>query len=667
MFYDGTGTTAANNVFKITLNGTLVTVVFPASGGGTNTALGPSTVAGSVLGIINAALPAGVQAVQEGAQIRIHAMGVAYLTPSSQIIVGDGTANNVLGFSAGTVAASTPLDALQLASALTDHIASSDFTTWMFLPATGSAGYFSAKGIASTVSDPTGNVYLYLQSQTIGQASSLLFANATSADALSIGTGLGVVAGNGSSGDAALNGFFVVSSDPTSGSGSINTSRFNDGVGQDGFVGQTYVDAVTGLTFTILPRAGGLLYPEGTTATLSFRVSTNFVTDANIPTLAIPGVELIVSNTVGVTVGDTALVETYQRGGAEPSIGEVYYVSYTYQKTDFSSKLFSKLSDVVNEYGPVSPDNPLSLAAYVAFLNGASVIGCQQVMKTPGLSTASEANYMAAVDQSAGPSLPGYVYPAVLVLLTPATTNLSSYLSIHCDVQSSIRYKAERTCIFGYASGTLASQAIALAQVAGSTRVRFVYPDIASLSLTNTLGVTSTYLVDGRYLATAVAAATTASTIDPATPWESRKIVGFVSLNRRLDIITANQLAVGGVTVLENKPPFITIRHGLTSDTTNILTKTPTIIQIADEIQKQVRAVCSPYVGSKFLPQILGQIQSRLSQMFIAAVSAQIISSFTGITVSIDPTDPTAIVVSAFYQPVWPLLYIQVTLTVSSS
>jgi len=668
-FYDGSDPSfPANNVFKLTVNGTLITVVFTASASGTETAVGPA-IAGSVIQTLNTALataPGPVKAIQEGAKIRFYGTAAANLSGSAVLIVGDGSANDTLGLTSGVVAAATPVTVKQLASALRGHIASADSTNWFLTPATSSAGYFSAKGLATSVVSSTGEEYLLLQSRTLGTASSFQFATASLNDALRTGSGLGMVSGDGSSGDPALNGFFVTSSDPTSGSGSANTSVFNSGVGQDGFVGQTYVDDVTGLTFTVLPRSGGLSYPTGSTATLSFRVSTNFVTDANIPTLAISGLELTVANTVNVPVGDTALVETFKRGGSEPSIGEVYYVSYNYLKTDFSSKLFARLSDVVNEYGPVSPDNPLSLAAYFAFLNGSSVIGCQQVPKTPGLSTASEAAYQAAIDLSSGPSLPGFVSPSVLVPLTPATETLARYTAIHCDVQSSIRYKAERTAIFGFGSGTRTDQALAIAAAAGDTRVRFVYPDIASVALTNVLGVTKTYLVDGRYPAAAVAASTTAPTIDPATPWESRQIIGFTALNRRLDTVTANQLAVGGITVLENRPPFIRIRHGVTSDVTNILTKTPTVIQIADEIQKRVRAVCSPFIGAKFLPQILGQIEGRLSEMFKQAVAEQIITTFTGITVTVDPSDPTAIIVEAYYQPVWPLLYIQVTLRVSA-
>lgn len=672
-FYDGTDPLyPANDTFKITVNGTLITVVFSSSPTGTDTAIGPN-IAGSVLDALNtafAAAPGTVAATQEGASIRIYASGTENLAQSSALIVGDGNANSVLGFSSGTIASVNPITAKQLASALQSNVNNLDFPNWILDPTTLSTSYFQGEALASTATSATNQSYLYVQSRAnagLGTASSIQFQDAAANNALRTGSGLGVVAGDGSSGEAAINGFFVTSSDPANGSGSANTSVFNSGVGQDGIIGQTYVDDVTGLTFTVLPRAGGLQYPTGGSATLSFRVSTIFVTDANIPTLAIPGLDLTVSNTAGVAVGDTALVETFKRGGAEPGIGELYYVSYNYAKTDFSPKLFARLQDVVNEYGVVSPDNPLSLAAYLAFLNGSSVIGCIQVPKTPGSATASEAAYQAAIDVSSGESLPGFVAPAVLVLLTPATANLVRYMTIHCDTQSSIRFKAERTAIFGFAAGTRIDQALTLAQSAGDTRVRFVYPDIASISLTDALGTTRSYLVDGRYLAVAVAASTTSPIIDPATPWESRSLTGFTSLNRRLDAVRMNQLAVGGITVLENRPPFIRIRHGLTSDVSNVLTKTPTVIQIADEIQKRVRAVCNPFIGAKFLPQLLGQIEGRLSEMFKAAVNEQIITSFTNVAVTADPTDPTAILVSAYYQPVFPLLFIQVQLRVSAS
>jgi len=239
-------------------------------------------------------------------------------------------------------------------------------------------------------------------------------------------------------------------------------------------------------------------------------------------------------------------------------------------------------------------------------------------------------------------------------------------MAIHCDVQSSIRYRSERTAIFGFASGTQPVQATAISVATGASRVRFVYPEIATIRLTDVLGASRDYLVDGRYIAAAVAANTTAPSIDSATPWTGRLLSGFLSLGRRLDAVQANQVAAKGITVIEDRLPFLRIRHGLTSDMTDILSKLPTVVQIADDMSKRARAELDPFIGVKFLPQILGQIEGRLAEMFKRAVQEQIITSFTGISVAVDPEDPTAVLVEAFYIPVFPLLYIQLQFRVSA-
>ena len=672
-FYDGTGTVAANNYFVFEANSVLVPVTLSASAGGTATALGPASNPASAIGQILAAVgatTANVSVFQEGAGIRLVCDDLA---PSATLTVGAGSANGILGFSEGDTSVPSGVTAKQLASALMNHAAAN--VNFASVTMNGyqspNSAYFAGRALASVEFDSTGNEYLYLECGTqgvsaYGVASSILFKTPVADDVLVTGTLLLIKAGDGSSGEAAINGFFVISTDPTNGSGSADTSVLNSGVGQDGFVGQTYRDAVTGLTFTILPRAGAVPYPTGSNSTLTFRVSKTFTTDGNIPTLAIPGVELTVTNTAGIVSGDSALVETFKKTGDEPDIGEVYYVSYRYRKLDYTPRLYSRLSDVTAEYGAVSPDNPLSLAAYFAFLNGASVVGTYQVLKQSGSSQASEQAYLNALVALEGASLPGNLNPTVLCLLTPATQNLAKATAIHCDIQSSIRYRAERTAIFGFASGTQPLQAGAIATATGSTRVRFVYPDIATITLTDFLNQQKDYLVDGRYIAAAVTAATTSMSVDPATPWTGRLLSGFTALQRRLDAVQANQVASRGVTVIEDRLPFLRVRHGLTSDMTNVLTKTPTVIQIADEMQRRCRLVLDPYIGIKFLPQVIGQIEGQLSEMFKRAIAEQLITSFTGINVAVDPEDPTAILVEAYYVPVFPLLYIQITLRVSA-
>jgi len=271
-----------------------------------------------------------------------------------------------------------------------------------------------------------------------------------------------------------------------------------------------------------------------------------------------------------------------------------------------------------------------------------------------------------ALQEIEGEILPG-VFPLVIVPLVSASDLLLVELSKHCDLQSSLRYRAERTAIVGFGAGTLPEEAQRMAKNTKNARVRLVYPDILSSTVTNARGVSQTYLLDGRYMAVALSAATTTQTIDAATPWTNRAVVGFDTLARNLDAVSANQTANAGVTVLQQRGGQIVVRHGLTSDMTSILTKTPTVIQISDDIHRRCRTLLDGYIGEKFSAGVTGQIEGRVNALFQQLVRDQIIDSYTGLSVTQDPEDPTGLLIEVYYRPVFPLLYIQFTFYVRSS
>lgn len=675
LFYDGSGTNAVNNVFKFTLDGQPVVVTFTASGTGTSTALGTETITGSILNQIQlamAALPGApfgnLVAIQAAKLVRQEGAGIRITSPSSDsaanIEIGDGSANSVLGFSEGQSALRTGVEAAQLASALMNHAQSAGNFNLMLLSYNAPAAtYFAGKALASTLKDDVNNEYLYLQSLTTGTSSVLEWAASSSDDIMLYGTGLNTEAGNGAVGETGKSGFFVTSTDPN-GSGSINTSMFNSGVGQDGTVGQTYIDLVTGLAFTILPRTGNLNYPVAGTFRLA--VSKTFTTDANIPTKALNGVELLVANTNAVAISDTALVETFERGGQEPAVGDLYYVSYIYTKQDFTAGLYTKLSAIEAAYGEVSLENPVSLAAYFMILNGAVLVGIQQVPKAPGERSATLVSYRDAVDDLARP-LPGGFSPDILLPLRGDSLAFFQYITRHADIMSSPRYKAERTVIAGVAGGTDHKEVQNVARAVKAGRFRLCYPDVAVTTLTDSLNRSTEILVDGPYLASALGGSVVSPNVDVATPWTGRLLVGFNQLARILDAVEQNQVAVAGVTLLEDRPPFLRVRHGLTTDMADILTKTPTIIQIADEVQRQSRDALEVFIGVKFLQGILTQVEGRLAKVMADLQQGQIITAFTGVKATVDATDPTQADVEAFYSPVFPLLYLWLTFHLRSS
>ena len=689
-FFDGTGATPANNVLSFVIDGVPVEVTFTANVGGsaTPTAIGPGTTAGSVIGQIRAALVAlpgdplslggnaAALVVQEGAGIRL--VSTRMDSRSAVSIVG-GSALSVLGLQEGDAAIRSLVNAGRLVSALMGHRNNSSFAGFMLGFTTGAVGFASANhfaglGIAAVIKDQANSEYLYLQSAPntvaeFGAGSAVAVLDPTTASWLAINTGLLATTGQGQTGEAALDGYFV-KSNKTAGSGSANTSMLN-ATGQDGIVGQTYRDAVTGLTFTILPRGfhdaplgPWLNYPTG--ETIRINVSKTFTANANIPHNAINGVELKVANTTNVGVGDTAILETFGRGGNEPSIGDLYYVSYDYTKQSFSTSFYTKLSAVEKAFGSIHPDNPATLASYLAMINGAVLVGVKQVERAEGSPFASLATYKDAIEELEG-VLPGHVKPDMIVPLKGDSTQLFQLLAKSNDMQSSIRYRGERTSIIGMSAGSGPEEAKTLAKTLRNQRMRVVYPDIAVMQLTDHLNVTREHLIDGPMLAAMLAGSVVSPNVDVATPWTGRNLVGVSQLGRILDAVKQNQVAQAGITVLEDRPPFVRVRHGLTTDMSNILTKTPTIMLIADDVQQQSRGLLEQFVGIKFLPGILSQIEGQLAMLLKGMIAAQIIAAYTGIKARTSPDDPTVAEIEAFYQPVFPLLYLVLTYHLRSS
>jgi len=688
VFYDGTGAQPANNKFKFSLDGYSCEVTFVSSDTGTTNILGVAAAAGDrVILQIQTALanlpgaPFGdLAAVQAALLVRGDGAGIRITSPTykeaSQVVIGNGSANAVLGFTEGTVAARTLVSAELLASALNSDRAS---TVAAFLEDFTSIGVaaqeFAAQAVAKVIADSSGRKYLHIASagpatSDYGTGSSIVLKDATTKSWLFVGTGIDELTNNGSVGDAAINGFYVTSN-KSDGTGSSNTSLLNSGTGQDGRIGQTYRDEVTGLTFTLLPRGWHnnslgpwISYPAA--ATLRFDVAEAVTTNANIPIRTLPGVELLVANTAGVTIGDTALVTTYPRGGEEPAIGDVYYASYVYQKDSFTTQFFTKMSSIEAAFGPIHPDNPLTLAAYLAITNGAVLVGLKQVPRAEGSIYADVNTYVNAITELEG-VLPGNIRPDMITPLRGDSTQMYQLLKRSNDIQSSIRYRAERTSILGVAAGTTEEQAKTLAQTLSSDRMRLVYPDIALMNIEDTNGTTKEYLIDGPMLAAMLTGSVVSPNVDVATPWTRRKLVGPTQLARILDAVQQNLLAVKGITVLEDKPPFISVRHGLTTDMTNILTKTPTVRLIADHVQQQSRETLDQFIGIKFLPGILSQVEGRLARLLQTLVKQEIIAIYTGVKATVDPEDPTVANVEAFYQPVFPLLYLLLTFHLRSS
>lgn len=534
----------------------------------------------------------------------------------------------VLGFNEGDSVGATNVSGQDVVNALDD-----------------TAGFLAA-GVAYT-SSLNGSTYVTIESITTGATTSSVGFVTGSGSAFNETAGTGVVPGtSGDNGEDARDGFDVTSNNP-------------NGSGGSGTPGQTYTDQRTGLRFTILPSSTGS-YTIGGSFTMF--VSSTWNVNPAIPYLSIPGIEIIVTDTVNVGVNDTATVRTFNPGGLEPAIGDFYYITYFFKKQDFSPRLFQQFKSIEANFGPLSAENRVSLAAYLCILNGAVLVGIKQVLKVPNSNQASDQSFIAAIQELAIP-LPGQVKPDIIVPLS-TSTQVYNYLLQHVETQSNIRNQAERLGFIGFASGTSPTNAQTIAKALLSNRMIAVYPDSAVITLTNEKGESFEQLVDGTFLAAALAGAVTSPAVDVATPYTRRTVQGFTRLPRVMDPVESNQTAVAGVTILEDLDPIIRVRQGLTTDMSNVLTREPTVTQIADFVMQQSRIILDSFVGTKFLASRTNEVEVTMTALFNQLVQAEIVAAYTGIAAEVSPDDPTVLLFSAFYQPIFPLLYLVLTFNV---
>lgn len=616
-------TAGVNDQLIVTVNGILYTIALPA---------GSSVTTSSVVTAINGTPGlSGVASSGTGPNANKLRLTSPTNNTNSTILLGGGTANSTLGFSTNQFASQTRVTAQEVVNEL---MATSGFVA----------------GAVASVDNINSLNYITFESTTVGAAGSSIGFGVVSNSAFNPSTNIGLTPGtDGDNGEDAISNFTVASSNPSGSSGT-------------GFPGQTYVDAATGLRFSILPSKTGTYDSAGN---FTLIVTQTFNVNPSVSHYAIPGLETTVSNTVGVVVNDTGTVQTFNPSGTAPEIGDAYYISFLYQKQDFTPRLFQQTKTIEANFGLVAPQNFVSLAAFLGITNGAVLVGISQVLKAPNTNQATDSSFITAINNLATP-LPGTVKPDILIPLA-TTTPVYAALTKHCEVQSGIRFQSERMGFIGVASGTSPSNAQVIARGLASNRIIEFYPDSVVITFTDATGQSFDSVVDGTFFAAGAAGAVCSPAIDVATPYTRRRLQGYTSIPRVLDPVTANQTAVAGVTILEFVTPSVRIRQGLTTNMSNILTRLPTVTQISDFVQEQSRVNLDSFVGTKFLASRSNDVIVSMTAFLKGLIQAEIIAAFTGLAAEPDAEDPTTLDFNAYYQPIFPLLYLILTFNLRSN
>jgi hypothetical protein len=452
--------------------------------------------------------------------------------------------------------------------------------------------------------------------------------------------------------------------------GSVTT--YNQNIG---YLGKTYIDPTTGFRITFSNNSGlfnptvgqTVIYDIGDPTTSDATQKLYITANTNIVRV-VPGVNLTVATTSGGSqsnIDDTVIISTFNKSGNEPNVGDLYYVTFDKEKTDYQTRFLTNMRDVVKYFGPLDINNRLTIAANVAFLNGAQAVAMKQIQRQTDGTDASVQDYIDGIDAFNEP-LPNGLRPSMIQPLT-SDSQVIAYLKSSNAIQSSIRYKNERTSVVGFAVGTEPETVIQSVKNIKSEKITAIYPDGAVIGINDAYGNEVEYIVDGSIVAAAVAGRDVSPVYDIATPLTNTTLTGFKRLYRRLDNVNAALVANAGCTVLEEQVPVIRILFYLTTDTSTVLTRDPRIVEVKHFIQSGMRNVLNRYIGVKNLPKIRTQVRDTVGNYFKSLKQRELIYDFKGISVTPNDQDPSTLDVEAYYSPVFPLNWIVVTLNLRQS
>ncbi len=446
-------------------------------------------------------------------------------------------------------------------------------------------------------------------------------------------------------------------------------------VGTAGYLGQTYIDVNTAVKFTLVDPTTALsygyvqlpspsyLFQPGDTLTFTISRETGLRTGSTV--IAIPGLRTTVVTTLGMNVGDTATISTFNRAGNSPSVGEYYYVSFTTAKqaSDYALQTFTSAAAAYAVYGQPTVANRLSLAIQLLTQNGAQQFACVQVQTQQGLPVASDQSFVDAINSLTTP-LPGGRRPNVIVPLSTSATVQQS-LGQFLTKQATPRQKGEAIGFIGFDAYTTPIAAVATAQAIANNRIVAVAPFSVGIMLQGPTDIEAVeYALTGEFVAAALAGLNLSPVNDVATTLTNQTVTGFSRSLVTFDAPTMDLMAASGITVLTDVAGGLNVRHYKTTDPSNPLTSEPYITTTNDFIAQAFRKSFRQFIGLKMTSELPSSIEV-VGNALLSGFKNILITQADPVVVTPSVSDPTTVAVSVSYVPMFSLLTVNMTFTVN--
>lgn len=367
--------------------------------------------------------------------------------------------------------------------------------------------------------------------------------------------------------------------------------------------------------------------------------------------------------------------------GASTDPGTAVWVTYDYVVPDyFAPRTLDNFEDIKALYGTplnLNPQavgdsayrsvvSPLSLAAQIALQNGAAeVVLVPLDVADNATSAAVRTALAAAYDKISTDYAVSLVVPLTDGVATADAPGVGLDLQAHVFSASNDGFL--RTGVLGFDPAvTTAPDSLVATGGFKSKRIMLAFASSAGLQVYNG-NANQTVVVGHQYLAAAYAGRMAAMPVQKSLTKE--QVAGFAGVaGTPLSNALKNQYAAGGVAVTEiDRLGRIVVRHGLTTDRTNINTAEMSVVRARDTmvtlLQNGVEQ--SGLVGQAIDDMTPLNVKSVISGLLEYAVSNGVFVSYDQLGVRQASTDPSVIEVKFAYRPAYPLNYILISFSIN--
>jgi len=402
------------------------------------------------------------------------------------------------------------------------------------------------------------------------------------------------------------------------------------------------------------------------------------------------GASLTLNTDYSISTSNNVTTLTTITGGAGlQAVGANGWIAANYNYTTAvtgTTYTFYNFNSVQNTFGPafsygsngaITVNSPATLAAWLAFQNGAQVVSCQNIVSASN-NAGTEQDFLNAVQGLI--KVPGI---DIIVPLKYDTTynsgttgtlfgGLNNFLT--AQASNGVYQRAFVGLDSSVTSSNLINTVAKIANAIGSngsgTRMTLAVPQQININpgLNSVTGTSTGYItVDGIYLAASLAGLF-AGQPDVYVPITHKLVNGVQSIPNQISASDSTTIqSFGGTVVRQRADGTIYVRHGLTLNTSNWLTQELSINAIGDRLSNNIAKTISnsTLIGSPLTNNTIASLQSVVLAVLMRSVNTNLIQSYQNLTYSVNPVNPTNVVVSFEYSPTIPLNYINVNLSVN--